>query len=369
LLLVGLMVRSPAFLSAAERMLRPAQSLLDATSDRIFSGRQAAIEVFAGLPLICFVVVVIHEIGHLIMGLCVGFRLVSIRFGPIRISPPFHISFKVERKTGAAGLVSMIPLHTKHLRVRATVFILGGSLTNLIAGVVVMFVLAPGSILMAWFGIFSLVIGAANLVPFRNRAMLSDGKRVLMLLRNRERGERWLALLQLGAELRRGVDPEALSRDFLAKATAVKDDSADTVVGHVFAYAAAWYQKKDDEVAQLLETCLEYSGFTPPAVREVLKSDAAVFQARKRKRIELAEQWLSEIPEKTQFPGLRLRAQAAILEAQGDIEGALKKLDESESAIMQIRDPYQKSASLRSLQRWKLELLEMKSSCGSISFP
>ena len=35
---------------------------------------------------------------------------------------------------------------------------------------------------------------------------------------------------------------------------------------------------------------------TTPALREALKSDAAVYQARRRKRADLADQWLAEIP-------------------------------------------------------------------------
>jgi hypothetical protein len=50
--------------------------------------------------------------------------------------------------------------------------------------------------------------------------------------------------------------------------------------------------------------------------REALMSDAGVFQARRRKRIELVEQWLAMIHQTTEFPGLRPRVEAAILEAK-----------------------------------------------------
>jgi hypothetical protein len=57
-----------------------------------------------------------------------------------------------------------------------------------------------------------------------------------------------------------------------------------------------------------------------------------------------------------------LKAESAILEAQGNIEGALKKLDEVEAALMTIHDSYQRSVSLRFLQRWRRELLEKQAS-------
>ena len=67
-------------------------------------------------------------------------------------------------------------------------------------------------------------------------------------------------------------------------------------------------------------------------------SDAAVFQARTRKRVDLAEEWLEMIPQGTEFPGLRPRVEAAILEARGDFDGALKKLEEIEMLFLGIPD-------------------------------
>ena len=109
--------------------------------------------------------IVVHEVGHLVCGLCVGFRLMSIRFGPLRISPPFRVSVRFERKTGAAGLVSMIPGKSENLRSRAVVFILGGPVANLLAGFFILF-LKIGGPTASVFAALSILVGAANLVPF-----------------------------------------------------------------------------------------------------------------------------------------------------------------------------------------------------------
>jgi hypothetical protein len=360
LIFIGLMIWSPSFLPYAERITRPANHFIDTTLDSI-SRDWGGLIIVVVLPILLFAVIVVHEIGHLVCGLSVGFHLTHVRFGPLRISPPFRVSFKLEPKTGASGGVSMIPGSSKNLRSRAMVFILGGPLANLLVGTLI-FALKIGGSLAAGFAALSILIGLGNLIPFRRLALISDGKRMLMLLKNVGQGERLLAILQLAAELRSGVEPENLSPDFIAKATAVKDESPDTVAGYAFAYATAWYKDAPDQAAQLLETCLEYSQFSAPVMQQVLRCDAAIFQARKRNRIDLAEQWLSEIPPKTFFPGQRLRAESAILEAQGNIEGALKKLDEVESALMTIHDSYQRSVSLRFLQRWRRELLEKQAS-------
>ena len=99
-----------------------------------------------------------------------------------------------------------------------------------------------------------------------------------------------------------------------------------------------------------------YAGHAAPALREGLMSDAAVFQARRRKRPELAEQWLAGIPASTPHRWFRSRAEAAIREAKGDIPGALEKLTEVEAAILAFPESGQRETLRRLLERWKTEL-------------
>jgi hypothetical protein len=80
---------------------------------------------------------------------------------------------------------------------------------------------------------------------------------------------------------------------------AVRDDSAGTATAHALAFAAAFHQHRDGEAAERLEACLTHSERVPLVVREALMSEAAVFQARRRKRPDLAEQWLAAIPANT----------------------------------------------------------------------
>src|SRR5581483_6157312 len=293
-------------------------------------------------------------------GLVAGFRFVSMQFFRLRIDSLFRISFRPLPKTGPSGFVQMIPGTSQNLRSRALLLSAGGPFANLLTGTILL--LYPGQSFRGaeLFAGFSILLGAANLVPFRRLSVTSDGKRILSILRNDQQTERRMSLLQLAAELSDGTSPEELSQEFLAKAIAFKDNSQDTVVAYALAYSVAWYSKSADEAAQLLETCLEYSAFGSPDLREALKDDAAVFQARKRKNIDLAEQWRSEIAEKPHEPWRKPRVEAAILEAKGDIEGALRKLDETERGMLTITSPFQRSVSLRLLERWRSELRSVR---------
>ena len=84
--------------------------------------------------------------------------------------------------------------------------------------------------------------------------------------------------------------------------------------------------------------------------------DAGVFQARNRKRVDLAEQWLADLPAKLKLPWFRTRIEAAILEAQGDVQGAIEKLEEAERLVLATPNQAVRESAQRSLLSWKAEL-------------
>jgi hypothetical protein len=303
-----------------------------------------------------YLMLAVHELGHVAAGLFVGFRCRSLRVGPLLITHPFRAS--LYRGPGAVvnGVAELIPVATDKLVWRGVAMVLGGPVANVLSALVVLLLPFPITVFSGMFIACSVANGVNDLLPFESRLGVSDGRRIWMLLRQRARGERWLALVRLGGELNDGVLPESLSADFLSKAIAVQDASADTVTANAIAYIAAFHEHKDSVAGQRLETCLAYSGHATPVLRAALMSDAAVFQGRRRKRADLAGQWLAEIPINTQHPWFRSRAEAAILEAKGDVDGALGKLAEIEAAILALPKNAQRDTSLRLLERWKSDL-------------
>lgn len=314
--------------------------------------------VAVGLPLLLAipVVIAVHEVGHLLGGLAAGFRFSALRIGPLQIDRPLRISLQRISGTGYGGWVSMVPDKRDRLRVRALVLVLAGPGINL--GSAGGLLLLPDSMGPASgaFIVVSLALAVKELLPIRHRITVSDGRRAWMLLRDRACSERWLAMMKLAAEFRQGVLPESLSADWLAEAIAYRDDSPDTVSAHGIAYAAAFHQHKDAEAGQRLETALQHASFAAPVQREALMSDAGVFQARRRKRADLAEQWLALMPQTPHCQWLRARVEAGILEARGDVEGALRKLDEVERIVQGWPDRARREWTMRLLARWREEL-------------
>jgi Peptidase family M50 len=314
------------------------------------------------LPLLVWscVCIIVHETGHLIAGLCAGLRFNFISFGPLLINRDLKASFHWKQRSGAVGLTSMLPNGSHQLRWRLLIMVLGGPLANLMSAAAVMIYQVHSGNSSSVLGVFvwvSVYLGLGSLVPFRTISVLSDGKRIWLLLLQKQKSERWLAVTQLVTALNSGAQPDQLDKELLQAAVSFVDNSPDTVSAHALAYMAAFAAHRDDEAARFLETCLAYGKFTAASEREGLFISAAIFQARRRGRVDLAEQWLALVPVKTQTPGLRSQAEAAILEAQGRIEDALSKLNESKAAVAAIPQPSLRVVSLASLDRWKKELL------------
>lgn len=322
----------------------------------VFEVQDVGVIRFAGVAaLALFAAIAIHEAGHAIAGWLVGFTVHSIRIWRLQLELPRTFSFYRGPGGGAGGWAICTPSTTDALATRAALMLVAGPAANLVSGAIVYLLPQSGALAPLVFVAWSFLLGFTNLLPLRTGPFFSDGYRILMLLFDSARGKRWLALLTLSKEVVDGVPPECFSDEFLAAATAVKDDSSDTVSAHALAYAAAFRHRRYDEAAQCLEACLRYSSRTSAALRQALMADAAVFQGRCRGNPALAQAWLDDMPPKAAVAWHRLWAEAGVLQARGDREGVLAKLDAIERMIRDLPSPYQKF-SLASVARWRSDL-------------
>ena len=301
------------------------------------------------------VAIAIHEAAHALAGWLVGFSMHSIRIWRFQVEFPFRLSFCRGPSGGAGGWVICTPGTSESLATRAGLMLFAGPAANLVSGMLVYLFARSDALFPLLFVAWSFLLGITNLLPIRTGPLFSDGYRILMLLFDRPRGERWLALLTLSKDVIDGVSPERFSDEFLAVATAVKDDSSDTVIAHSLAYAAAFRRRRYEEAGQYLEACLRHSSRTSAAFQQALRADAAVFQGRCRKNVTLAQAWFDDIPTKVAVPWHRLWAEAGVLQARGDRAGVLAKLDEIERMIRAQSSPHQKFA-LGSVERWRSDL-------------
>jgi hypothetical protein len=350
-------VAAGVFLSFANlgALVAPVDRALRAFVSRL--GEVGVIHFGIMATLALFAAIAIHEAGHATAGWLVAFKIHSIRIWRLQLEMPFKLSIYRGPSGGAGGWAICTPETTDRLATRAGLMLFAGPAVNLISGPLVYWLAGGDGLFALVFLVWSLLLGFTNLLPLRTGPLFSDGYRILMLLFDRRRGERWLALLTLSKDVLDGVSPERFSDEFLAVATAVKDDSSDTVSAHALAYSAAFRRQRYDEAAEYLEACLRYSSRTSAPFQQALMADAAVFQGRGRGNAELAQAWLDEMPSKIAVAWHRLWAEAGVLHARGDRTAVLGKLDAIERMIRDQRSPHQKFA-LGSVDRWRSDLSE-----------
>jgi hypothetical protein len=77
-----------------------------------------------------YLMVAVHELGHVVVGLPVGFRLRSLRLGPLLFTPPLRLSLC--RGPGAVvnGVAELVPVVSDKLAWRGVAMALGGPGAN-----------------------------------------------------------------------------------------------------------------------------------------------------------------------------------------------------------------------------------------------
>ncbi|WP_146179465.1 M50 family metallopeptidase [Limnohabitans sp. MMS-10A-178] len=184
--------RSPVFWvqSLVGTLLGGGLMYLSISALRSLNGWETAV-LCAALPVMIWVQILIHELGHAIAGFFSGHRMLAFGIGPVRVSRQGqNWVFQWESSRDAiAGFVLMLPQQDSAGRWRPTIYLLGGPFANLLFAafcfqwnvydfytdadlVNVLLRIATG---------IALLIGIVNLIPFMAGGWYSDGRYLLKL--------------------------------------------------------------------------------------------------------------------------------------------------------------------------------------------
>ena len=155
--------------------------------------------------------IVIHEAGHLVFGLLSGYRFSSFRiFSWMWIKGDDGIRCKRFSLAGTGGQCLMIPPDPVNGRFPVALYNLGGSLMNLLFGIIFLilyFLLTPFPVISAIslsFGIFNFITALVNGIPMR-LSVNNDGYNALSLSKHPQaRHSLWIQL-KVNEQLVRGV--------------------------------------------------------------------------------------------------------------------------------------------------------------------
>ncbi|SRR5579871_563277 len=334
----------------------PPQSKENLSAGEYFFGSSLVILALVGLPSlravietapgywaasIPFVAVVgsgiVHETGHLFAALLFGFRISQVRIGPVQFGGRARCQEPYCGDVLTLGVAVLEPRAADQsnavLRRKLLFLLLGGPLANLLMAGALEFsvtMLRPGFLAVFCLHVgatFSALFAIAALLPDVNRrGNFSDGARLLMLLKNDDKAERWFSNIRCQIALNQGHHPRDWEQVSVGRAAVVDDNSRDAFIARWLAYLWAAERQDITCATKYLEGALESLPYSTPKLRDQLFLEAAVFQAWFRDNPSKALFWVYRIRNKKLTRLQKLRLDIALLWAEGRLFDAWEKL-------------------------------------------
>jgi hypothetical protein len=279
----------------------------------------------------------VHEMGHLLAGSFFGIRLKQVKIGSVYVGKHACCGepYCAEVLTLDAAVLEprLSDQDDATLRRRLLFLMLGGPFASISLAIgletaqyfiqpnfVVAFSLHVGAVFSALLAI------AACLPDVNRRGIFSDGARLLMLLRDDAKAERWLSNIRCQMALNQGRHPRDWDQACVARAAAVSDDSRDAYIARWLAYLWAAERQDITCATKYLEGALEVLSYATPKMRDHLFLEAAVFQAWFRDNPSKALFWVYRIRNHKLTRLQKQRLDIALLWAEGRLFDAWEKL-------------------------------------------
>lgn len=301
-----------------------------------------------------FLTTAIHELGHLLAGKLVGFQFNLLVIGPLRLSREdgrlrlgLHKSFALFN-----GLTGSNPADSHDLPRRLLVFTLGGPLASLIQALVTSFVFfrwqadvhftnkyAWAVEGMALLAIFSVLYFLSSIKPGSYySSQPADGGRIISLLRGGPVAERWCALAALYGADQQGQRPRDWDERLVKQALQGFDHTQDGQNARLLAYQWALDNGRIAEANRWLEEAIAIRPTWMPGTQVRLVWEKVYFSARYLHDAALARKLLGQVRQNLTNHSLHLRAEAAVLWAEGE-KGRAQTAAQAALAGLPVQSP------------------------------
>lgn len=231
----------------------------------------------------------LHELGHVVAGIAVGFRFQLLALGMLRIDrgadDRVRIGWNRDPRL-AGGVGGAVPIDTERLRPRFAVQVVGGPLASLLVALAAHLALLtwPGApwiprVTLEWVRLLSAMVGVGTLLPIKNGAFVNDGLRFLRLIGRGPMAEREAGLLVWCAEEAMGIPARERDLASLTRVLAVRDGSMFECQGWLWACARARELGRLDEAADALDRARPLAARAPAELRDSCDREAAAIAA------------------------------------------------------------------------------------------
>lgn len=189
-----------------------------------------------------FIVIFIHELGHLTFGKIKKFKFSNFRIGPFSLDKNNKkIKFSIIQPKGYGGLTVMYPSKESNLN-EFLFYLLGGIIFNLLSGTIFLlisyfndFSFKLNSVFIT-LGVFSLIAGVQNLIPFKSGNNLSDGKMIFSIIKKDEFSKKFYRNFLLSNKIMSGTRPRDINSNMETDFTVVESLDLNLVLLEYFRY-------------------------------------------------------------------------------------------------------------------------------------
>lgn len=325
------------------------------------------LSILGVIPFAFLVTLALHELGHVIGGLLVGFEFRMYTVGPFMIEREAgKLNFKWNKNLNTfGGLALCLPLNDRDLARRFTVFVAGGPLGSLVWALAAWglwsalsvpdlpgFWLHVADMFLFLSILFSGFIFLTTIFPMHSGGFYSDGARIGQFLRKGPDADLQITLLTASAWSLSGTRPRDIDPNLLLKGLEIPTDSPFKGYFHGFLHYI-YLDRGDWERAEYhllqYETYLEH---IPEGYQATVWLDKAYFWAMYYGDAVSAQAFLDNAEIGAAItPSKVLRTEAAIAHAKGDRELAATKAAQALKELPRSMDKGQAVAEKEWLEK------------------
>ena len=238
--------------------------------------------------------VLVHELGHLLAGLSVGFDPRVFAVGQLylrREERRWKLQFIPTR---FGGLTGMVPKSSDRLVDRFLRFALGGPVATFVLLVIasILVLVFPGSLALRTLLFVDLYLVAMCCIPFTVRGSSTDAKNILLLRRKGAGAEHFAAILYILALDTQQVEPHDWPPELVDKLNLPIEDKAHLGTSIALLSNVAADSGDTEWLAREIERGLAVNHESRPDLQRAFQVSAACFQGIFRHNALLAQAWL-----------------------------------------------------------------------------
>jgi hypothetical protein len=300
-------------------------------------------------------VIAVHEGGHALAGIQVGFDFRTYVVGPfLWDKQPDGWKFMWNKNINTSGgLVICIPTGTHNLAKRFMIYAAGGPLASIALAIVagIVFVLLRGvgeSVLVQIFTYFfsmlaflSAAIFLITSLPLQVGGFSSDGARVLRLLRGGDKARFEILMLKIVSSSMAGMRPALLDKTELEEASQLGERLQSPMALYIayYFYLSTLDRNEVEEAEQYLQLYINNADDVPEGLRGTVWLEAAFFYALVRSDLQKAENYFQLYKPSALTPlAVEYATRAAMAKLKGDSAGFSEWISKAKQALPNMMD-------------------------------